>query len=257
VSSASASAAPGCSRIPTRSIIRRAVAPCAAVLLACLGLALPAPASASAPPHLGKGHSLARHLLLIHGGSFLYEDPLFESLTRERAVAAGFVPHYLSYPLDDLTGAVVAARAEARKLNALYPGRVYAYGTSAGGTLAELLAGDGMVEAAVAKAPISDLVGWQWPIETYGSDYYERIGATTQDRFRLSPLRRHALRPLLIVHGRRDRIVPVAMSREYAVKFKRVHLWVVQGGHHTERTRPELLSRAFQWLARLAGANDY
>ncbi len=247
----------GCSRIPTRSIIRRAVAPCAAVLLACLGLALPAPASASAPPHVGKGHSLARHLLLIHGGSFLYEDPLFESLTRARAVAAGFIPHYLAYPLDDLPAAVEAARAEAHRLNARYPGRVYAYGTSAGGTLAALLAGDGMVEAAVAKAPVSDLVGWEWPLTAYGSDYYERIGATIRDRYRLSPLRRHALRPLLIVHGRRDRIVPVGMSREYASRFKRVHLWVVQGGHHTERTRPELLSRAFQWLARIAGANDY
>jgi dipeptidyl aminopeptidase/acylaminoacyl peptidase len=222
------------------------------VLLACLGLALPAPSSASAPPHIGQGVSLARHLLLIHGGSFLYEDPLFEPLTRARAVAAGFVPHYLSYPLGDLRGAVAAARAETRKLNNLYPGRVYAYGTSAGGTLAALLAGDGMVEAAVAKAPVSDLVGWEWPLTAYGLDYYEQIGATAADRFRLSPLRRHALRPLLIVHGRRDRIVPLSMSREYALKFKRVHLWVVQGGHHTERTRPKLLSRAFGWLARIA-----
>jgi fermentation-respiration switch protein FrsA (DUF1100 family) len=218
---------------------------------------LSARAPAASSPHVGRGTSLAPHLLLIHGGSFLFEDPLFEPLTRARAVAAGFVPHYLAYPLDDLRGAVAAARAEARRLNALYPGRVYAYGTSAGGTLAALLAGNGMVKAAVAKAPVSDLVGWQWPVDAYGSDYYERIGATTQDRFRLSPLRRPALRPLLIVHGRRDRIVPVAMSRQYAVKFKRVHLWVVQGGHHTERSRPELLSRAFQWLARIAGANHH
>jgi fermentation-respiration switch protein FrsA (DUF1100 family) len=114
-----------------------------------------------------------------------------------------------------------------------------------------------MVEAAVAKAPVSDLVGWEWPLTAYGLDYYEQIGATTPDRFRLSPLRRHALRPLLIVHGRRDQIVPLAMSRQYASKFKRVHLWVVQGGHHTERARPKLLSRAFQWLARVAGAHDY
>ncbi len=218
---------------------------------------MPSGASASGPPHVGRGTSLASHLLLIHGGSFLFEDPLFEPLTRARAVAAGFVPHYLSYPLDDLPAAVEAARAEAHRLNARYPGRVYAYGTSAGGTLAALLAGDGMVEAAVAKAPVSDLVAWRWPLDTYGSDYYEQIGATIPDRYRLSPLRRHALRPLLIVHGRRDRIVPVGMSREYASRFKRVHLWVVQGGHHTERTRPELLSRAFQWLARIAGANDY
>ncbi len=217
----------------------------------------PAPSSAAAPPHLGQGTSLKPHLLLIHGGSFLYEDPFFELLTRPRAVAAGFVPHYLSYPAGDLTGAVVAARAQARRLDALFPGRVYAYGSSAGGTLAALLAGDGLVEAAVAKAPVSDLVGWRWPLTAYGPDYFERIGATVADRFRLSPLRRHALRPLLIVQGRRDPIVPLGMSREYAVKFRRVHLWVVQGGHHTERTRPELLSRSFQWLARFAGAPRY
>jgi fermentation-respiration switch protein FrsA (DUF1100 family) len=257
VSSASASVAPGCDRIPLLSITPRGVQAAAAALLAALALTLPSGSSASAPPHVGQGTSLASHLLLIHGGSFLYEDPLFEPLTRARAVAAGFVPHYLTYPLGDLTAAVTAARAEARRLNNRYPGRVYAYGTSAGGTLAALLAGDGMVEAAVAKAPVSDLVGWEWPLTAYGSDYYDQIGATTPDRFRLSPLRRHALRPLLIVHGRRDRIVPVAMSRQYAVKFKRVHLWVVQGGHHIERSRPELLSRAFQWLARIAGANHH
>jgi dipeptidyl aminopeptidase/acylaminoacyl peptidase len=224
----------------------------AAALLAALALALPSEAPASRPPHVGQGASLASHLLLIHGGSFLYEDPLFESLTRQRAIAAGFVPHYLSYPLNDLSGAVLAARAEARRLGNLYPGRLYAYGTSAGGTLAALLAGDGLVSAAVAKAPISDLVGWQWPLTTYGSDYYERIGATLADRYRLSPLRRPARRPLLIVHGRGDRVVPVGMSREYAVKFKRVRLWVVQGGHHTERTRPVLLRRAFDWLTHQA-----
>jgi len=256
VSSASASAAPGCEHIPPFSITRRGVFAGAAGLLAALVLALPAGAPAASSPDVGRGTSLAPHLLLIHGGSFLFEDPLFEPLTRERAVAAGFVPHYLSYPLDDLPAAVEAARAEARRLNARYPGRVYAYGTSAGGTLAALLAGDGMVQAAVAKAPVSDLVAWRWPLETYGSDYYERIGATIQDRFRLSPLRRRALRPLLIVHGRGDRVVPPGMSRQYAAKFKQVHLWVVQGGHHTERARPELLRRAFQWLARTARAES-
>jgi pimeloyl-ACP methyl ester carboxylesterase len=174
-------------------------------------------------------------------------------LTRARAVRAGFVPHYLSYPLKDLAGAVLAARHEARRLGTLYRGRVFAYGTSAGGTLAELLAGDGLVSAAVAKAPISDLVGWRWPLTAYGPTYYESIGASTSDLYRLSPLRRPARRPLLIVHGRRDRIVPLGMSRRYAAKFKRAHLWVVQGGHHTERTRPEIISRAFQWLARSAG----
>jgi dipeptidyl aminopeptidase/acylaminoacyl peptidase len=231
----------------------RALRPGAAALLAALALALPCAAAASGPPpHVGEGASLAPHLLLIHGGSFLYEDPTFEALTRQPAEEAGFVVHYLSYPLGDLTGAVVAAEEEARALNDRYPGRVYVYGTSAGGTLAAILAGDGMVQAGIAKAPISDLVGWRWPLGVYGPDYYEQIQATTADRYRLSPLRRPQRRPLLIIHGRGDGVVPLAMSRAYADKFRRVHLWVVPGGHHTERARPELLRRAFGWLARVA-----
>ena len=51
--------------------------------------------------------------------------------------------------------------------------------------------------------------------------------------------------------------MPVAMNRAYSLKFKRVYLWVVQGGHHTERTRPELLSRGFGWLARVATAHQH
>lgn len=245
------SAEPGCERIPLLSISGRAGAATAALLVA-LALAFPAGAAARPSPHVGGGTSLAPHLLLIHGGSFLYEDPLFEPLTRVRAVEAGFVPHYLTYPLADLNGAVKAARDEARRLNALHPGLVYAYGTSAGGTLAEILAGDGMVEAAAVKAPVSDLVGWSWPLGAYGADYYEQIAATPADRYGLSPLRRAARRPVLIVQGRGDNVVPPAMNRAYAVKFARVHLWVVDGGHHTERRRPQLLSRAFGWLARFA-----
>ena len=60
---------------------------------------------------------------------------------------------------------MLAARAEAAGCARSYGrGRVFAYGTSAGGTLAALLAGDGLVAAAVAKAPISDLVAWEWPL---------------------------------------------------------------------------------------------
>jgi pimeloyl-ACP methyl ester carboxylesterase len=203
---------------------------------------------------VGDAGSVPPQLLLIHGGSFLYEDPTFEPLTRAAARAAGFTPHYLRYPLGDMPAAFQAARAEAIRLRAMYGSAVYAYGSSAGGTLAALLAGDGLVSAAVAKAPPTDLLGWEWPLSVYGPDYYERIGLNPAARRRLSPLRRPARSPLLLVHGRRDRIVPVAMSRAFAAKFERVHLWVVGGGHHTERARPELLTRAFEWLARVAAA---
>jgi pimeloyl-ACP methyl ester carboxylesterase len=195
-----------------------------------------------------------RQLLLIHGGSFLFDDPHFQARTEAPAIAAGFSPHYVSYPLEDLPGAVIAVREEATRLRERF-GRsdVYAYGSSVGGTIAALLAGEGLVSAAVAKAPPSDLVTWEWPQSAYGPDYYERIGASLAARRRLSPLRRPMERPLLVVQGRADRVVPVVMSETFAAKFRQVHLWVVPGGHATEQTHPWVTRRAMRWLGRTAG----
>ena len=216
-------------------------------LTIAITLQLAAPAGARSRP------SPPPQLMLIHGGSFLYEDPLFKARTEAQALAAGFVPHYLNYPLGNLPEAVLAARAEATQLRAQFgDDDVYAYGSSAGGTLAALLAGEGLVSAAVAKAAPTDLVGWEWPISTYGPDYYEQIDADPSTRRRLSPMRRPMARPLLVVQGRADRIVPLAMSAAFAAKFRRVHLMVVPGGHTTDRTRPWVTRRAMRWLARTA-----
>jgi acetyl esterase/lipase len=192
-------------------------------------------------------------LLLIHGGSFLYEDETFEPLTRERAVAAGFVPHYVTYPLGNLPAAVDKVRAEARRLRNKYGlDQVYAYGSSAGGTLTALLSGDDLVAAAVAKAPVSNLVTWEWPLGKYGIDYWESLGVDLADRERLSPIRRPQLAPLLVIQGRGDNIVPPAMNEAFAAAYPRVSLWLVAGGHTTERVRPFLVTRAMHWLARIA-----
>ncbi len=191
-------------------------------------------------------------MILIHGGSFLYEDPTFRPLTEAPARAAGFALHYLQYPLGDVPAALEAARAEALRLRARFGSAVYAYGSSAGATLAALLAGEGLVSAAVAKAPISDLLTWAWPLETYGADYYERIKLSETQRRDLSPLRRAAARPVLVIQGRDDNVVTPVMNRAYAAKFNQVHLWVVPGGHHTERTRPRILRLAFRWLDRFS-----
>jgi fermentation-respiration switch protein FrsA (DUF1100 family) len=217
-----------------------------------LALAAAPARAAEVPPDPAQAVDSPPHLLLIHGGSFLFEDPLFESLTAAPAIAAGFVPHYVEYPLDDLPAAVLAVRTAARELRAQVGPEVYAYGASAGGTLAALLAGDGLVAAAAAKAPPTDLVGWDWPLTAYGPDYYEQIGADTAARYRLSPLRRPARRPLLVVQGRLDRVVPLTMSEAYDNKFTRVHLWAVPGGHHTERARPWVLERTLGWLGDIA-----
>ena len=42
------------------------------------------------------------------------------------------------------------------------------------------------------------------------------------------------------------------MNEMFAAKFKRVHLWEVPGGHTTERVRPDLITKAMRWLARIA-----
>jgi acetyl esterase/lipase len=252
---ATAGADEGYGVISPRFQARRA-APALLAALALLLVALAAPVARAAPAvEAGEPVDSTPQLLLIHGGSFLFEDAFFEAETAAPAIAAGFVPHYLSYPLDDLPGAVLAARAAARELRERYGPSVYAYGSSAGGTLAALLAGDALVAGAVAKAPPSDLVGWEWPLSAYGLDYYERIGlGSGEARYRLSPLRRPAKRPLLLVHGRNDRIVPIAQSEAFAAKFRRVHLWAVPGGHRTEQTRPWVLEGAMGWLHNVAFA---
>jgi pimeloyl-ACP methyl ester carboxylesterase len=209
----------------------------------------PPPASQPAPP----ASTPPPQLLLIHGGSFLFNDPYFRPLTEGRAIAAGFVPHYLSYPLANVPAAIRAAAAEARRLRDLYGAdRVYAYGSSAGGTLATLLCGEGLVNAAVAKAPVSDLADWEWPLSRYGSDYFATIGLSGTARYRLSPVNRPQRRPLLIYQGRGDLVVPPQMNEAFAQKFRRVHLWMVPGGHTTERQRPYLITGAMRWLARVA-----
>jgi pimeloyl-ACP methyl ester carboxylesterase len=229
----------------------------------CL-LAIPGAALAAPEPGSGVGEfseedagglvSAPRpQLLLIHGGSFLYEDPTFEPLTRARAIAAGFVPHYVYYPLDNLPAAVERVRAEARRLREKFGlDRVYAYGSSAGATLAALLSGDDLVSAAVAKAPISDLTTWEWPTGKYGPNYWEDLGVDTADRERLSPIRRPQLAPLLVIQGRGDHVVPAAMNQTFAAAYPRVQLWLVAGGHTTDRVRPFLVSRAMKWLAQIA-----
>jgi len=229
------------------------------VLCALAGAAAAAPASAAiAPPGPADEKPPPpppppAHLLLIHGGSFLFEDPNFQPATEAAAIAAGFIPHYVSYPLGNLSAAVLRARAEARRLRQKFGvERVYAYGASAGGTLAALLAGDGLVAAAAAKAPVTDLVGWEWPLLTYGLDYYDQIAAGTDTRYRLSPLRRAAQSPILVLQGRGDRVVPLDMNEIYAAKFPRVYLRVVPGGHATDKVRPWLVEETIRWLAQIA-----
>ncbi len=237
----------------------------AAVALTIALLALTAPAGASAAAiGIGPAEALTPEkpepppkpqLLLFHGGSFLFQNPFFEAAVVARSFAAGFEPHFIDYPLGSVPEAVTDARAAARAMRQEYGlAHLYAYGASAGGTLAALLAGDGLVSGAVAKAPVSDLVDWPWATETYGPSYFERVGLGEEAaRYRYSPsLRPEVKSPLLVYQGVNDQVVPATMSAAFAEKFENVYLWYVPGGHATDETRPWLVQRALDWLARIA-----
>jgi pimeloyl-ACP methyl ester carboxylesterase len=256
----------GFGKIDRQSKPRRRRGPLAAaavLAIALLGLAAPTGAAAAG---IGVGPAVALtpekpepppkpQLLLFHGGSFLFQNPFFEPAVVARSLAAGFEPHFIDYPLGNVPEAVTDARAEARELRQEYGlSHVYAYGASAGGTLASLLAGDGLVAGAVAKAPVSDLVDWPWATETYGSNYYEKVGLGEEAaRYRYSPsLRPEVKSPLLVYQGVNDQVVPATMSATFAEKFENVYLWYVPGGHATDETRPWLVQRALDWLARIA-----
>ena len=250
---------PGCKDIVPQSKRRRGLAAILAVAALALGLAAPA----GAAPAGGVGGSPGGkveprpgpkpQLLLFHGGSFLFEDTQFKPTTDGPASAVGFVTHYVTYPLGDVPAAVVAARAAAKEMREkVGVENVFAYGSSAGGTLAALLSGEGLVAAAVAKAPVSDLVSWEWPLTAYGPEYEEEVGLDLAARYRLSPLRRPAESPLLVVQGRGDKVVPPAMNVAFAAKFPRVHLRPVPGGHTTDKARPYVIADAMRWLAHTA-----
>ena len=83
-----------------------------------------------------------------------------------------------TYPLGNVPAAVAGGAGRSDRLREKFGvANVFAYGSSAGGTLAALLAGDGLVAAAVAKAPVSDLVTWEWPLTTYGPELLRKSRA--------------------------------------------------------------------------------
>ena len=128
--------------------------------------------------------------------------------------------------------------------------RVFAYGESAGGTYAEMLALAGRVDAAVAVAAPSDLLEW----EADNLDYWQGL-------MKMTP--RTAARGVADVPPERpggaaaagaqpgDRTVDFAHSLQLHRAAPRTRLLEVRGDHLADcSVRP----RAVRWLSRRAGA---
>jgi hypothetical protein len=192
-------------------------------------------------------------VIVIHGGGFVW--PGWADLSLCRALARhGFRAVNLVYPLHDLPGAVHATmRATRRERKRGLP--VAALGLSVGGTLAELAAEKGRVDAAVAVAGPTDLLHWapggsvadeQW---SDAAAYWRDVGATHAQRLAASPIRHTSTHsaPMLLFHSPADEVVPIAQSRALVRRLPGTRLRLLRGQHLQSQA---FRAPALDWLRR-------
>ncbi len=213
-------------------------------LVCAMAGALPAQASASpaAKPPI---------VLFLHGGGFLFEEEGQMAEARELAAELGFRVAYVDYPLFDLPGAIAATQRHARRLG--IGGRpVLAYGESAGGTLAALLAQRGLVDAAATYSPVADMRAF--PAHTEDAALYmEFIQADRRDLRQASPALFESLVPVLALRASGDGGFLARGMRRWASRDPLIRLINVPGVH-AGTGQPRLYERnvtlALRWLLR-------
>ena len=141
-----------------------------------------------------------------------------------------------------LTAAVVAAFDWARRQPSVDPTRIIAYGRSVGGGAAAALAGERPVAAMILESTFSSV-----PV------FARRFGAPgllVRDRFdNLAAVRRFT-RPLLILHGEHDQIIPVAQGRALHAAQPASEFHMMPCGHN-DCARPWAVIKRFLLLHRL------
>lgn len=227
----------------------RTALPCACAL-AALVLAAAAPA----PSHGADGDAPRPVLLILPGGGFFFD---VDSMPFPARVARrlGFRPRFVDYPEHDLPGAVAFTRRAA--LRAGRGGReVYAYGESAGGTLAALLAQGRLVRAASTYCPIADLRAL---VDDHpeGELYQTLISATDRDLQRFSPLRHNSEGPIRALAAAGDaRFINRAIA-SWDRADRDVSSVSVPGPHLLDPYAPEVyrgnVRLGLAWVARKAG----
>jgi acetyl esterase/lipase len=189
-------------------------------------------------------------LLMFHSGAFVFGST--ESLTEAAATArdVGFRPVLVDYPLGDLPRAVsTSARTAKRYMRS--GRRVYAYGESAGGTLAALLAERGLVRAAGSYSQVTDLPAYVRSAPDPDL-YREYLGATDRQIRRASPARGTTDLPFLAITGRTDFAGFAAATRAWARANPTVRARIVPGGHSGDEAGSETYSTnvrlVLEWL---------
>jgi acetyl esterase/lipase len=152
----------------------------------------------------------------------------------------------------DLRGAIASAKAAARDAQASGR-RVYAYGDSAGGTLAALLAEDDLVDAAVGYSPVANMRRFA----AHNDDpalYEQMIGADRKLLLSASPGLHDSDRPILVLSAEGDEPSFRGAIAKWAARDPQVHPRDV-GGPHAGGEQPGIYGRhagaAISWLRRM------
>jgi acetyl esterase/lipase len=192
-------------------------------------------------------------LLLFPGGGFIFDIERLPYAVRA-ARRAGFEPRFVDYPENDLPRAVRAARRAARR--ATRHGRdVYAYGESAGGTLAGLLAQDGLVARSATYCPLADLPGFI--SRSYDPALYQAlIKAGDRELREYSPGFHRSARQILAMRAADDSPFINQAIRRWDRRDRRTRSMQVPGAH-LDPEHPAIYRRnvrsGLAWLARSGG----
>ena len=191
---------------------------------------------------------------MFHSGGFVLGSTDSLAAAEEAATGLGFDPVAVEYPLGDLPAAVLAAE-EAARSSARGGQAVYAYGESAGGTLAALLATAGRVEAAATYSQLTDIDVYLDDLDPGAQAY---IAATDRQLRKFSPATHDSAAPLLALVPAEDDPEQNLATEEWDRRERRVSTASVPGGHLGAGDEPDVyqsnMERALSWLSRRAAA---
>ncbi|HEX2360075.1 MAG TPA: hypothetical protein VHH72_09690 [Solirubrobacterales bacterium] len=188
-------------------------------------------------------------MLLFPSGGFAFGDPSLMDPAAARALEAGFRPRSVAY----LTGgggipAMVTRTMQLARQITRRGRDVYAYGDSAGGLLASLLAQKGIARRAAAKQPVSDLGHFIRSLPGSDDDEAAFLGVPTPFQQRIfSPNARRTHNNVLVTAAENDALSEPTVL--WARRELRVGLRTSPGTHLDPAYYDQNMSSSIAWLA--------
>lgn len=143
------------------------------------------------------------------------------------ARSRGFATRNIDYPLCDLHAALKDSKSAARDAST-NRNEVYAYGESAGGDLAAILAQKGLTKSAATYSAVPDI---QEFMNNDTGGLGTRLNASQADLRAASPVFHLSDQPILALAATDDQLTPSDDTVEWARWDEPVHYRLVTGGH--------------------------